>query len=162
MKTNMFFGFGALVLLVSMPVAKGWGWSQPDFGSEKYAQRLADIAVKEGVEKLKQVIEQEVPAQQREKISLELVAMFVGQAILPPCPVKLSAKDKEEIWARAESLQLLLIKMGCGSMQERKKIADGIVGVFELHGNEVFVKAEDVDAGESYEDLLHRKCKVVF
>ncbi len=96
MKTNMIFGVGTLAMLVSMPVFGGvQGQSealaqavkadeaaakssdqhaqsaQTDFGSEAFAQRLAEIIEKEGAEKLARVIEQEVQENARNKISVE-------------------------------------------------------------------------------------------
>lgn len=158
MKKYTVLSLGLLVLAV-MPVVKGG--NQPEIGSEEYARRLADIFEKKGEAGLKYVIEQEVPEQQREKVSIQLVGTFADELMRPQgtC-VQCSIKEKEAMIARDESLALTLIKTGCGSKQERKKIADCITGNFELQGNEVFVN--DLETGRKYEDFRKEYNRVVF
>jgi hypothetical protein len=159
MDTNMIFALGTCAVLANLPAivahptladvvkeSKSDAQSdKPDFGSRKYAERLANIFVKEGGEKLADVIKKEVPTQERSKISIEFVGMSFAHAmeLMYECasPESLSFQEKEKVMSQVEGLMGGLAKAGCGSAEECKEMVHGFVVPFTLIGTDIFIES---------------------
>lgn len=114
-----------LLVLAGVSVAN----DQISVDSPEYAQYLADIFIKKGAQKLSQVIEKEVPEQDREKISLKLAGEAIVQAM------ELSQKDQGQCFI------IRLASKGCGSVQDRTKIVQVVQEaskIFKLKDSDVF------------------------